>query len=315
VLLTAPTVVACAELGRRTMVSPEEYDAYRRFAVAHSVAQKLGSGYDYVSRYGRGAYLPEVRAFLAKTEPECVRMAWNDRRQLEAFLRHVPHGNQAERAATRLVELRIEEDYRARHDRAFDEKIAAMESRLAEADVGRRTLVSSLVSWVRRVAAIRSWGGRTSDLSSDMIYAYRLSEPAARCDDERCVKTVTVSYGVPEGKSQSPREAVYDVGLTLSNGGVSGAYITGPELFTRLGEAVRVSSVSTTDLVGRAEAIGQATQVLALAIEPLLPASRCAAEAVSPVVLRRKCDGVDLRVISALDLSEEDRVVIEPSPQ
>jgi hypothetical protein len=112
----------------------------------------------------------------------------------------------------------------------------------------------------------------------------------------------------------SAREAVYDVGLRLDrDGGVRGAVITGPELFTRIGEAVRVAAVSTTDLVGRAEAIGQATQVLAFAVEPALPASRCAAEAVSPVVLHRVCDGVELRVISALDLSEEDRIVVEPA--
>ena len=66
------------------------------------------------------------------------------------------------------------------------------------------------------------------------------------------------------------------------------------------------------DFNARAEAIGQATQVLALAVEPVLPASRCAADAVSPVVLRRACDGVEIQVVSALDLTEEDRIIVRP---
>ena len=101
--------------------------------------------------------------------------------------------------------------------------------------------------------------------------------------------------------------------MRMEKGGVRAAWITGPELFTRLGEAVRVAAISPTDLVARAEAIGQATQVIASAVEAVLPASRCAAEAVSPVVLHRVCDGVELRVVSAMELAEEDRIVVEPA--
>jgi hypothetical protein len=123
---------------------------------------------------------------------------------------------------------------------------------------------------------------------------------------------VIVAYAVPEAGVQSPREAVYEVGLRLERGGVAGAWITGPELFTRLGEAVGVSAVASGDFVARAEAIGQATSLVALAVEPLLPAARCGAESVSPVVLRRVCDGIELRVIAATELGEEDRVIVEP---
>lgn len=125
---------------------------------------------------------------------------------------------------------------------------------------------------------------------------------------------ISVSYSVPEGLQQSPREAIYDVGLALEQGGVRRAWITGPELFTRLGEAMRVSAVSPTDLVGRAEAIGQATQLLSMAVEAALPASRCEAGAVSPVVLHRLCDGVELRVVSAVNLGDEDQIIVSPAP-
>jgi hypothetical protein len=167
---------------------------------------------------------------------------------------------------------------------------------------------------VRRIAGIRSWGGRTSELDHEFIYAYRLSAPFARCAESTCSKVVTVTYAVPEGGTQSPREALYEVGLRLERGGVAAAWITGPELFTRLGEAVGVQAVAS-DFIGRAEAIGQATSLVALAVEPLMPSARCSAESVSPVVLRRVCDGIELRVIAATELGEEDRVVVEPVRQ
>jgi hypothetical protein len=227
-------------------------------------------------------------------------------------LKAVPLGPEADRAAARLVELEISAEYRARSERAFDERVAKIEGRLQAAEVGRHELLSGVVRWVKRLVAIRSWGGRTSDLDSDFIYAYRLESPAARCDDDTCTKTVDVGYAIPDGKVQSPREAIYDVGLSLVKGGVSAGWVTGPDLFTRLGEAVRVAAVAPTDWVGRAEAIGQTASLLAVAVEPVLPAARCTAEAVSPVVLHRKCDGLELRVVAALSLGEEDRIEVTP---
>lgn len=302
----------CADFGRRSVMSPGEYDAYRRFRVASNVTTKLASGFDYLSRYRSGAYRREVSTWLAPAARHSVELAWNDAFRLEAFLRAVPSGREADRASARLVELTLAADYRARHERLFDEKVHGIEERLAKAEAGRRALVADVIAWSRRISKIRTWGGRTSDLDDEFIFAYRLSEPAARCDDDGCTKMLGVSYGVPEGKTQSPREAIYDVRLSLERGGVSSASITGPELFSRLGEAMGVQAITPTDFVGRAEAIGQATQLIALAVEGVLPASRCGAEAVSPVVLRRACDGVEFRVISALRPEEEDRVVVSP---
>ncbi len=123
---------------------------------------------------------------------------------------------------------------------------------------------------------------------------------------------MVVDYGVPEAKVQVAREAVYDVRMRMEKGGVQAAWITGPDLFTRLGEAVGTSAISSGDIVGRAEAIGQAAEIVAAAVEPVLPAARCAAGAVSPVVLHRVCDGVDLRVVAATELGEEDRILVSP---
>jgi hypothetical protein len=242
-----------------------------------------------------------------------VKSAWESSERLEAFLTAVPAGPAADRAASRLVELELSAEYRLASERAFDEKMRGIDERLMQADAGRRRLVSESMAWVRRLATLRAWGARTSELPHELIHAYRLSPPEARCTESECSKTLLFDYAVPEGKVQSARQAVVDVGLELEGGGVVRAWITGPELFTRLGEALRVKAVPAGDWLGRAEAIGQVAQLVALGVEPVLPASRCAAEAVSPVVLRRVCDGVELQVVSALELGEEDRITLEPS--
>jgi hypothetical protein len=312
--VTAVGAVACGGAARRATLSVDDYAAYRRFRTAPTLEQKLARSYDYLRTNREGGYHAEVSRWLSLAAARYVDRAWEDPARLDAFLALVPSGPFARRAAERAVELKLSEEYRRRGDRAFDERVARLEQRLAVAEAGRRELIGGIASWARRLAGIRTWGGRTSELDSDLIYAYRLAEPAARCDDDTCTKTLNVTYDVPEGKVQSERQAIYDVVLRLTKGGVSAAWITGPELFTRLGEAVRVAAIAPADMVGRAEAIGQAAQMLALAVEPVLPAAHCTSEAVSPVVLRRVCDGVELRVISALEPSEEDRVVIEPLP-
>ncbi len=281
--------------------------------MAPTVLSKLAASFDYLHANPRGSYRAEVFRFRLQAEPGYVARAWDDPSRLQAFLRAVPTGRYAESAAERLVELQLTSEYRVRRERAFTEKVTQIERGLATAEAGRRKLVRSVATWVRRLAAMRAWGRRMSEQSDELIYAYRLEEPGARCEEGTCTKTISVSYDVPEGKLQSARQAIFDVGMRLDHGGVSAAWLTGPELFTRIGEALRVGAVDPADLVGRAEAIGQSTQVIALAVEPVLPAARCAVDAISPVVLRRVCDGVDLRVVSALEASEEDRIIVEPS--
>ncbi len=305
--------LGCAEMGRRATVSVDEFASYRRFRVAATVEQKLAASVDYLRDNPKGSYRVEVGRWLRHAEMGYVVRAWDDAPRLRAFLAAVPSGAYSSRAAERLVELELTEEYRQKSDRAFEAKVAAIEARLAKAESGRRELLRGVVGWARRLSRLRDFGKRISELDDELVFAFRLEAPAARCDGDLCTKTISVAYDVPEGKAQSAREAVYDVGMQLENGGVRSAWVTGPELFTRIGEAVRVAAVPPTDLGARIEAIGQATQMIAIAVEPALPASRCAVDPVSPIVLRRVCDGVDLRVVSALDPGEEDRISIQPA--
>ncbi len=304
---------ACADALERATVSPHEFAAYRRTRLADTLEGRLSASSDYLGRYPDGAYRAEVAAWFRREGPRYVQQAWNDLPHLRAFVAAVPKGASADRAWSRIQELSLTAEFREAREREQDVRARSMETRLESADVARRRFVAGVVAWARRVASIRSFGGRTSELDPDFLVAYRLVAPGARCTNDGCTKTISMGYAVPEGKAQSAREASYSVKLRLERGGVAAAWITGPALFTRLGEAVRLAAVSPKDWVGRAEAIGQAVQILALAVEPALPASRCTAEPVSPVVLRRVCDGVDLRVVSALSDAEDDQIVVEPT--
>ena len=302
----------CADAVQRAAVPVTEYADYRQFCVSETAESKLGAGYRYLKTYPEGTYRPEVQGWLARASAAYVKSAWNDPVRLQAFVDEVPSGPNTDRAVVRLVQLTVKDEYRSERERKLDEHALALIERVAAAEQGRRELVVGLAGWARRLAALRNFGAAASELGTDFTYHYSLTEPAARCTDTDCAKTIAVSYAVPEGKAQSDRQAIYDVGLRLDSGVVRAAWITGTELFTRIGEAVSVGAVSNTDLVARAEAIGQATQVIALAVESSLPESRCAVEPVSPVVLHRRCDGVELRVVSAVEAGEEDRIIIAP---
>jgi hypothetical protein len=282
--------------------------------MAETVEAKLAASYTYVRRRPMGRYVDEVRAWFQPATRAYLSAFWSDRSRLEAFLDAVPAGAAADRAAARLVELRLSEEYRLAREHAFDDKVRAIDRHLAEADRGRRFLTSEVTTWIRRLAAIRTWGGRTSELPHDLIHAFRLSPPEAVCTETTCQKTLVFDYAVPDGKRQSAREALVDVGLELDDGAVARGWVKGPELFTRLGEAMRVAAIPSGDWLARAEAIGQTAQLVALGIEPQMPSSRCAREAVSPVVLLRICDGIELRVVSAMSLGQEDTITIGPTP-
>jgi Iap family predicted aminopeptidase len=104
-----------------------------------------------------------------------------------------------------------------------------------------------------------------------------------------------------------------DVVLELRQGNLARAVLTGPELFTRVGEAAQVQAIVPDDVMGRATAISEAMNLLEPLLDQRFPPERCAREAVSPVVVYRECDGLRVVVIASA-APKEDRIVIEPAP-
>jgi hypothetical protein len=162
---------------------------------------------------------------------------------------------------------------------------------------------------------IRSLGKRTDQLPAAFIFPWRLEQPEAHCVERVCKKTLSITYAIPSRKKLEPRQAIFDVLLRLDRAGrVTRAEITGPGLFSRIGEAVQLGPVASDSPRARAEAIGRSVQVVSTAIARAMPSSHCARSAVSPVVLSRQCAGVRLEMIAAVDAGGEDRIVVQPAP-
>jgi hypothetical protein len=153
------------------------------------------------------------------------------------------------------------------------------------------------------------------DLDPNFLRAFRDEDPASVCGPAACVKQLTLSYEIPVQKELSERVVVFDVILSLSDGAVSSAELMGPDLFSRLAEAVQRVPVAAEDSQARAEAIGASRQLLATLLESRFPEASCVAEAVSPVILARACQGTRVTAIAAPELGGEDRLLLEPLSQ
>jgi hypothetical protein len=60
-----------------------------------------------------------------------------------------------------------------------------------------------------------------------------------------------------------------------------------------------------------AEALGQALEIVSAALSVALPKERCDGDAVSPVVLERRCDGLRLQVVAGTEPGAADRLSIQ----
>lgn len=306
--------VGCAA-SRQITAGVGDYNQYRRVRTAHTVEDRLAQAWQYLEEYPQGRWSGQVRAWFKPAEQRYFKSVHNNPDRLRMYLDAMPDGPHAKQAAERITELELAEQYRKRNDARFLASARAVEKRLAHADAMRHKLVEQFSNWSRRLAMIRSFGKPTEDLPAAFIFPWRLDKPEARCVGDICKKTLTISYAIPSHKKLEPREAIFDVRVLLDDEGrVTRAVITGPGLFSRVGEAVQLGPVPPDSLRARAEAIGRSVQVVSSAVAHAMPSPRCGRPAVSPVVLSRQCDGVRFDMIAATTPGEEDRIVVRPAP-
>jgi hypothetical protein len=292
-----------------------DYEQYRKTRLSSTHEQRLAASFEYLDQRPQGRFRTDVERWFVPAERAYFAAAKGDLGRLRAYLDTLPRGPHAKQAAERIVELELAREYVRRRDERLTEQARAVETKLADAAAMRQSVVDALGGWSRHLSKIRSFGKPTSELDHELIFAWRIQEPAARCVGERCVKSVGLHYAIPDSGRLAPRKALFDVVVELERGGVVRATLAGPELFSRVGEALELRPVRPSDAQARAEAIGRALSVVQGAIEPQLPAARCQREAVSPVVLERRCDGVVLRMIAApTAVEDDDRIVVEPEP-
>ncbi len=306
--------VGCAA-SRQITAGVGDYDQYRRLRTAHTVEDRMAQAWRYLREYPEGRWSGQVRTWFGPAERRYFASVHDNADRLRMYLDAMPDGPHAKQAAQRIAELELAEQYRQQHEERFLASAHAVEQRLAHAQAMRHELVEQFSNWARRVAMIRSFGRRTDDLPAAFIFPWRLEKPEARCVESVCKKTLSISYAIPSHKKLEPRQAIFDVLLRLDDTGrVTRAVITGPDLFSRVGEAVQLGPVEPDSPRARAEAIGRSVQVVSSAVAKPMPSSQCSRAAVSPVVLSRQCGGIRLDMIAAVAPGQEDRIVVQPAP-
>lgn len=305
-------VFACG-CGSPLAAQPRDYALYRKTRIATTSEGRLTASHRYLSDMPEGQWRDEVKGWFEKAEPTFYQRAKQSPEGLHAYLETLPEGPHAKEARDRILELELRDRAaRTRSDNAVAEAIGVT-SRLEDADVLRREVVTSVARWTGLLSGIHTWGQPTSELGGDFIYRFRLEEPRPRCEDALCKKSVSMNYAVPDGKKLAARKAIFDVELELYRGGVTRARLAGPELFSRTGEASEVRAVRPADTQARAEAIARSVQIVENALDARLMEPGCKKDAVSPTVLLVECAGVRVKMTAAPSVESDDELVVEPS--
>jgi hypothetical protein len=313
-MLLPIALAACGGALDPVVASKTDYELYRRTRLAPTLEQRLAASHEYLQTQPEGRFRRDVERWFVAAERAYVARAGDQLERLRAYLDTLPNGPHAKQVADRIVELELAREYARRRDERLTEQARAVEEKLSDAASMRQSVVDALSSWSRHLSGIRSFGQPTSALDHELIYAWRIEEPAARCVAEICRKSIGLPYAIPDSGRQAPRKALLDVVIELERGGVARALLAGPDLFSRVGEALELRPVRPSDAQARAEAIARSLAVVEAAIEARLPAASCAREAVSPTVLERRCHGVVLRMVAAPDAETDDRIEVVPEP-
>ncbi len=300
---------ACASTARMTG-DFGDYADYRRTRLATTLEQRLGASDRYLREYPDGDYREEVRAWFKPAEKRYFKLAWDNLPRLRAYLDAMPHGPHAEAVTDRITELDSRRVFADRREQRMLEHASGIETHLAMAAEQRREFLREFSTLARSLGKTRSFGAPTSELDSELLLRFRVRQPSGTCDGDRCSKEFSFPYSVPEDKILTDRAGRVTLEIVLERGLVQRLSLAGPELLTRLAEAVEVNAVPAGNPQAHAEALAHALDVLDDALEEPLPKARCAVDVVSPVVLARRCDGVKLEVVAGLEAGALDRLTI-----
>ncbi len=186
-----------------------------------------------------------------------------------------------------------------------------IESRLARAADQRRGFVHEFSRLTELLAATRTFDQPTAELDPALLHRFRERPPELRCEADQCQKIFSFSYAVPEDKVLTERSIDITLHIRLNRGLVQELSLAGPELLTRVAEAISVRAVPALNPQASAEALGQALEIVNAALDGPLPKERCQVEAVSPVVLQRRCDGVRMSVVAGTEPGAADRIIVQ----
>jgi hypothetical protein len=308
-LALSAVLVSCASTARLTG-DFGDYRSYRRARLGATLEERLGASQRYLRDYPHGDYREEVRRWFAPAEKHYFRLSWNNLPRLRAYLDAMPDGPHAEAARERITELESRRVFADRREQRLLDVAYGFESQLAKAADQRREFLREFSTLARLLGATHSFGEPTSELDSELLLRFRVRQPPGTCTGDLCSKVFSFPYAVPDDKLLTSRVAEVTLQITLERGLVRALSLSGPELLTRLAEAVEVRAVPASSPQARAEALAHALDVIADALDTPLPKAHCEVDAVSPVVLARRCDGRRLEVVAGTEAGALDRVSV-----
>jgi hypothetical protein len=312
-LVLVVATAGCAALPTLTE-RPEEYHLFRSARVAPTLEERLRAADRYLREVPGGPHTKQLRAWFGPTEEKYFLNAFNRLPNLYAYRAALPRGPHIEDVRSRIAALEAKRSRRIERESDEDARIRATQARLAAADHQRRAFVATFKDWTAHLVRIKTFGEPTSELSDDIIFAFRLSEPRGACQGDHCKKLLRLDYEVPGERELVARAALLEVQLELERGLLQRARLAGPELWTRLAEALSLKPLPSPTPAQRADAVNRAQLLVRAVLEPAFPSAECPdAVVTAPVVLQRTCRGRTARMVAGQDAMEDDSLEIAPS--
>ena len=289
----------------------QERAIYREARVAPTLEQRLAAAHEYLDDYPEGRWADELRSWLVEADAGYFARIRDNLPALRGYLSILPAGTRGREISVRIEELEHAAAVAAQQEAVWEHRAIELDCELDRAEQQRNALVEQFQRFLRFAAAIRTWGEPISALDQDFLERWRDEEPPPRCLEQQCTKTLLLPYAIPEQRELSARIAVLDVSIEFAEGGVKRVTVAGPELFSRMAEALEPRPVLPEDPLARVEALALTLQLVQNAIEPKLPGRHCTRPSVSPVLLERRCHGTVARMIASAGPAEDDRIVVE----
>jgi hypothetical protein len=198
----------------------EDYRLYRETRLAGTLEERLAASHAYLKSMPRGRWKDEVKTWFGESEPAYYRAAQDSLPRLRAYLLAMPDGPHSKEVKRRIVELETQIGFLVRREERTLSSAREVQAELSSAAEQRKDLVQAMAEWVRLLSGIQSFGEPTSSLPHELIYRFRLEEPRGACKGDRCTKTLSFSYSIPEGGRLVERVALFDVIFELGGVGV-----------------------------------------------------------------------------------------------
>lgn len=291
-------VLSGCTASQRVFAGRKDYALYRDYRLADTLLERLRTGNRYLKDVPDGRFRPEVQGWFTAREAQFLKTAHDRPSLLRAYLSAMPDGPHAQHVIDRLLELELLRKYRDAEALREEQRIARAVKEMEDAARGREDLQKKLAELLRVLGDVRSFGAPVSALPEQLFVALGVKPSELPCDAERCRKTLTVKYALPSGRDFAHREAALSVALELEQGVLRSVELSGPELFSRLSEAISLVPTTRGDFSARVTAIAKSAGFAENVLEARLPKATCERPPVAPLVLVRVCDGVQLELFA-----------------